>query len=156
MKKQVLKEIIQKIIKEELTENQQNSLANRLQRIFNNYKIPVEQHKELMNEIFAALELTGWSNIHENQPATVPSKPKIHPGKPTEKPKPRRPLGNPNVQPKPKAHLEEDNILNKIVDRFKSKKINESKETDWQKGYKTGYNEGFKDGKNNKPNKFIK
>ena len=62
--------------------------------------------------------------LNENSPA--PSKPKteptVAPGKPgTDKPKPRRPLGNPDVKPKPKA-MNEEEMLNKIVARFKSKK----------------------------------
>lgn len=64
--------------------------------------------------------------IIENAPA--PSKPKekpgpaIAPGKPsTDKPKPRRPLGNPEVKPAPKA-MNEEEVLKKIVSRFKSKK----------------------------------
>lgn len=58
---------------------------------------------------------------------TAPSKPKEKPGtitapdKPGEKQKPRRPLGNPNVKPKPKA-LAEDEMIDKIAKRFKSKK----------------------------------
>jgi hypothetical protein len=63
--------------------------------------------------------------LAENQPATAPSKPDtkptVAPGKPGEKPKPRRPLGNPDVKPKPKA-MNEDEMLNKIVARFKAKK----------------------------------
>ncbi len=58
-----------------------------------------------------------------SKPETRPG-PAIHPGKPgTDKPKPRRPLGNPEVKPKPKASLneEEDELVNKIVARFKSK-----------------------------------
>jgi hypothetical protein len=66
--------------------------------------------------------------LAENAPA--PSKPKpspgpaVAPGKPdTGKPKPRRPLGNPNVDPNPKAKgLNEEEMLKKIVARFKSKK----------------------------------
>lgn len=63
--------------------------------------------------------------IVENAPA--PSKPKekpgpaVAPGKPGEKSKPRRPLGNPEVKPKPKA-MNEDEMVKKIVKRFKSKK----------------------------------
>ena len=53
----------------------------------------------------------------ETKPTTAP--PTTAPGKP----KPRRPLGNPDVKPKPKAEgLNEDEMLNKIVARFKSKK----------------------------------
>lgn len=61
----------------------------------------------------------------ENAPA--PSTPKekpgttTKPGKPGEKPKPRRPLGNPDVKPNPKA-MNEDEMIKKIVKRFKSKK----------------------------------
>jgi hypothetical protein len=65
--------------------------------------------------------------LAENAPA--PSKPKpspgpaVAPGKPdTGKPKPRRPLGNPGVKPAPKAGLKEEEMLQKIVQRFKSKK----------------------------------
>jgi len=64
--------------------------------------------------------------LNENAPA--PSKPKpspglaVAPGKPsTDKPKPRRPLGNPDVKPAPKA-MNEEEMLKKIVARFKSKK----------------------------------
>ena len=66
--------------------------------------------------------------IVENAPAPAPSKPKekpgpaVAPGKPsTDKPKPRRPLGNPEVKPAPKA-MNEEEMIKKIVDRFKSKK----------------------------------
>ena len=67
-------------------------------------------------------------SLKENAPA--PSKPKtkpkteptVAPGKPgTGKPKPRRPLGNPEVKPAPKA-MNEEEMLKKIVARFKSKK----------------------------------
>jgi hypothetical protein len=65
--------------------------------------------------------------LAENAPA--PSKPSpgpaVAPGKPsTDKPKPRRPLGNPNVDPNPKAKkaMNEEEMLKKIVARFKSKK----------------------------------
>ncbi len=56
-----------------------------------------------------------------SKPATSPS-PTVAPGKPGEKQKPRRPLGNPNVKPKPKASMNEEEMLAKIVKRFKSKK----------------------------------
>jgi hypothetical protein len=53
----------------------------------------------------------------ETKPTTAP--PTTAPGKP----KPRRPLGNPDVKPNPKAEgLNEDEMLNKIVARFKAKK----------------------------------
>lgn len=48
--------------------------------------------------------------------------PAVAPGKPGEKKEPRRPLGNPNVKPAPKAGLKEEEMLKKIVARFKSKK----------------------------------
>jgi hypothetical protein len=64
--------------------------------------------------------------INENQPS--PSKPEREtttiPMKPgtTEKPdEKRRKIGRPDVKPKPKA-LKEEEILNQIVNRFKSKK----------------------------------
>jgi len=75
--------------------------------------------KEMIREIVDRV-------LAENAPA--PSKPKpspgpaIAPGKPdTGKPKPRRPLGNPEVKPNPKA-MNEEEMLQKIVARFKSKK----------------------------------
>jgi len=62
-------------------------------------------------------------------PAVAPSKPDtdvepaVYPGKPgTDKPKPRRPLGNPDVKPKPKASMNEEEMVDKIVKRFQSKK----------------------------------
>lgn len=65
--------------------------------------------------------------VKENQPAPAPSKPDTKPttapGKPgTDRPKPRRPLGNPDVKPKPKAIMSEEEVVDKIVKRFKSKK----------------------------------
>jgi hypothetical protein len=67
--------------------------------------------------------------IKEKLSENAPSKPEpspgpaVAPGKPdTGKPKkPRRPLGNPEVKPAPKA-MNEEEMLNKIVARFKSKK----------------------------------
>ena len=63
----------------------------------------------------------------ETAPAKPETKPTVAPGKPGEKPKPRRPLGNPDVKPNPKAVkavkvVNEEEMLAKIVDRFKSKK----------------------------------
>jgi len=76
--------------------------------------------KEIIREIVDRV-------LNENAPA--PSKPKpspgpaVAPGKPdTGKPKPRRPLGNPEVKPAPKAEAKENEMVKKIVDRFKSKK----------------------------------
>lgn len=79
-----------------------------------------------INELRKAIRETIEKVLSENQPATAPSKPKteptVAPGKPgTGKPKPRRPLGNPEVKPAPKA-MNEEEMLNKIVARFKSKK----------------------------------
>jgi hypothetical protein len=51
----------------------------------------------------------------ETKPTTAP--PTTAPGKP----KPRRPLGNPDVKPNQKA-MNEEEMLNKIVARFKAKK----------------------------------
>jgi hypothetical protein len=79
--------------------------------------------KEMIREIVDRV-------LNENDPAPskAPSKPKekpgpiVAPGKPGEKKEPRRPLGNPNVKPAPKAGLKEEEMLKKIVARFKSKK----------------------------------
>jgi len=62
--------------------------------------------------------------IKENQPATAPTKPTVAPSKPGTKKPIRRPLGNPNVQPKPKATMSENeqDVIDKIVQRYKSKK----------------------------------
>jgi hypothetical protein len=76
------------------------------------------QLKETIREIITKV-------LNENAPApTKPgTSPTVAPGKPgTDKPKPRRPLGNPDVKPKPKASMNEDEMLAKIVKRFKSKK----------------------------------
>jgi len=77
-------------------------------------------------------------------PATAPSKPKpspgpaVAPGKPGEKPKPRRPLGNPEVKPAPKA-MNEEEMLKKIVARFKAKdkeKLEEEKSNKFYVSFK--------------------
>ena len=60
-------------------------------------------------------ELTKANTPAAPKPTTAP--PTTAPGKP----KPRRPLGNPDVKPNPKA-MNEEEMLAKIVDRFKSKK----------------------------------
>ena len=57
--------------------------------------------------------------------ANAPAAPKPTTAPPTTapgKPKPRRPLGNPDVKPEPKAEGKEEQIVNKIADRFKAKK----------------------------------
>lgn len=188
-----LKEVISKIIKEELKENpsvdvvknlSQNYVA--LKRAMDDPSYPSTAHTKaalikienkikqmcqnekikqmFMNTIPRALVNILKENQPQTSPSTAPSKPNIQPGiKPgtpgTDKPKPRRPLGNPNVQPKPKASLKEEEMLNKIVARFKNKKINEDVkfpgDNKWQEGYKTGYKEGFLDGKLGKKNKFL-
>ena len=90
----------------------------------------------------------------ETAPSKPSTKPTVAPGKPGEKPKPRRPLGNPDVKPNPKA-MNEDEMLNKIVARFKSKQMDEAPKT-WAEGYEEGYNEGYNAAKANKANKFSK
>ena len=82
-----------------------------------------------MSNIKELLRKMVQEALAENQPATAPSKPStkptVAPGKPGEKPKPRRPLGNPDVKPNPKAKakaMNEEEVLNKIVARFKAKK----------------------------------
>lgn len=82
-----------------------------------------------LNELKQLIRKAIKETLQENQPATAPSKPKekptVAPGKPdTGKPKPRRPLGNPEVKPAPKAKktMNEEEMLQRIVKRFKSKK----------------------------------
>jgi hypothetical protein len=70
--------------------------------------------RKMVKEVLAEAET-------ETKPTTAP--PTTAPGKP----KPRRPLGNPDVKPNPKAvkavkAVNEEEMLAKIVDRFKSKK----------------------------------
>jgi hypothetical protein len=70
--------------------------------------------RKMVQEVLAEAET-------ETQPTTAP--PTTAPGKP----KPRRPLGNPDVKPNPKAvkavkAVNEEEMLAKIIDRFKSKK----------------------------------
>jgi hypothetical protein len=77
-----------------------------------------------VNKLKEAIKAAIDKVLSENAPA--PSKPSpgpaVAPGKPdTGKPKPRRPLGNPDVKPAPKA-MNEEEMLQKIVARFKSKK----------------------------------
>jgi hypothetical protein len=79
-----------------------------------------------INDLKEAIKAAIDKVLSENAPA--PSKPSekpgpaVAPGKPdTGKPKPRRPLGNPDVKPAPKA-MNEEEMLKKIVARFKSKK----------------------------------
>jgi len=87
-----------------------------------------------INELRKLVKAAIKEALKENAPAPAPSKPKpsekpgpaVAPGKPdTGKPKPRRPLGDPGKMPETtpaKAGLKEEEILRKIVARFKSKK----------------------------------
>jgi hypothetical protein len=84
-----------------------------------------------INELKAFIKEELKKALKSNQPATAPNKPTekpgpaVAPGKPgIDKPKPRRPLGNPDVKPAPKA-MNEEEMLDKIVARFKSKKVDE-------------------------------
>lgn len=81
-----------------------------------------------INQLKQAIREAIKKVLAEN-PALAPSKPSTSPepttipAKPgTDKPKPRRPLGNPNVKPEPKASVNEEEMMNKIVKRFQSKK----------------------------------
>jgi len=73
-----------------------------------------ETIREIVNKVLAEAETAP------SKPKTSPT-PTVAPGKPGQKPGPRRPLGNPDVKPKPKA-MNEEEMLDKIVKRFKSKK----------------------------------
>jgi hypothetical protein len=82
------------------------------------------QISQLKQAIHEAIE-----KVLAENPAYAPSKPgvspepTIAPSKPgTDKPKPRRPLGNPDVKPKPKASMNEEEMVDKIVKRFQSRK----------------------------------
>ena len=62
------------------------------------------------------------SELKENQPAKEPMTIPVKPGtkeKPDEK---RRKIGKPGVSPKPKASLKEEEMIDKITQRFLSKK----------------------------------
>jgi len=74
-----------------------------------------------INKLKEAIKAAIDKVLSENAPAPTKPKPTVAPGKPGEKPKPRRPLGNPDVKPAPKA-MNEEEMLQKIVARFKSKK----------------------------------
>ncbi len=81
----------------------------------------ISKLKETIREVIEKVLAEG--------PAVAPSKPGINPepttipAKPgTDKPKPRRPLGNPDVKPKPKASMNEEEMVDKIVKRFQSRK----------------------------------
>ena len=76
-----------------------------------------QDFKKIIREIVDKVLAEG-----EREKETPTIKPTVAPGKPdTGKPKPRRPLGNPDVKPGPKA-MNEEEMLQKIVARFKSKK----------------------------------
>jgi hypothetical protein len=81
----------------------------------------ISKLKETIREVIEKVLAEG--------PAVAPSKPSVSPepttipAKPgTDKPKPRRPLGNPDVKPKPKASMNEEEMVDKIVKRFQSRK----------------------------------
>jgi uncharacterized protein (DUF3820 family) len=93
-----------------------NSLAQRLKE----NKMKLKQLREVIREVIR-------KELNENQPA--PSKPEREtttiPARPGTKEKPdekRRKIGNPSVKPAPKNKINEDEMINKIVARFKSKK----------------------------------
>jgi hypothetical protein len=79
------------------------------------------------NQLREAIRSIIKKELNENSPA--PSKPAPSPGpttlpgkpgvKPDEK---RRKIGNPSVKPAPKNIMKEEEMVNKIVKRFKSKK----------------------------------
>lgn len=94
----------------------------------------VELYGELVDSAKSFAEVLKRHNeesqVDENQPSHAPSKPEREtttlPARPGTKEKPdekRRKIGNPSVSPKPKA-LTEDEMLDKIVKRFKTKKTN--------------------------------
>jgi len=77
--------------------------------------------QEVINAVNSEADLDEANAPSPSKPKPSPG-PAVAPGKPdTGKPKPRRPLGNPDVKPAPKA-MNEEEILKKIVARFKSKK----------------------------------
>jgi hypothetical protein len=79
-----------------------------------------------INNLKEAIKAAINKVLAENAPApakpTEKPGPAVAPGKPGEKKEPnRRKIGNPNVKPAPKA-MNEEEMLQKIVARFKSKK----------------------------------
>jgi hypothetical protein len=79
-----------------------------------------------INNLKEAIRAAIDKVLSENAPApakpTEKPGPAVAPGKPGEKKEPnRRKIGNPNVKPAPKA-MNEEEMLKKIVARFKSKK----------------------------------
>jgi hypothetical protein len=145
MNKNKLKEMIREIVDRVLNENDNKSQPRlgkntdyKIVKLKNGkFRIVSGNNKNTYGPFFPSIEdAKKWiegrddykstNNFNENAPA--PSKPKpspgpaVAPGKPdTGKPKPRRPLGNPEVKPAPKA-MNEEEMLKKIVARFKSKK----------------------------------
>lgn len=134
MDKQKLREIIRKVIKQEINENlvvKGKKVKTYKQNGDKSYTVTYED--DSTDKI--AVSHDDWDKLNdapklsENQPspATLPTKPKtepmVHPGRPTtDKPKPRRPLGNPNVKPAPKATMKEAEMLKQVIKRFRSKK----------------------------------
>ena len=85
-----------------------------------------------INNLKEAIRAAIDKVLSENAPApakpTEKPGPAVAPGKPGEKKEPnRRKIGNPNVKPAPKA-MNEEEMLKKIVARFKSKNKEELKE----------------------------
>ena len=149
--KEIIREIVDKVLNEKTYGDTNEATAAQLR-----YAVkPKPKQSDFRNQIIAAKKMfdaganekevkakfpqevinavNSEASLDEaNAPA--PSKPKpspgpaVAPGKPdTGKPKPRRPLGNPEVKPAPKA-MNEEEMLKKIVARFKSKDMNESAE----------------------------
>jgi len=130
MKAQDLKKIIREIVDKVLAENltvKGKKVKSYKQNGDKSYSVVYDDgSKDII-----AVSHNDWDKLNDapklDENAPAPSKPSpgpaVAPGKPdTGKPKPRRPLGNPDVKPAPKAGLKEEEMLQKIVARFKSKK----------------------------------
>jgi len=134
MKAQDLKKIIREIVDKVLAENltvKGKKVKSYKQNGDKSYSVIYDDgSKDII-----AVSHNDWNKLNDapklDENASAPSQPKpspgptVAPGKPdTGKPKPSRPLGNPNVDPNPKAKktMNEEEMLKKIVARFKSKK----------------------------------
>ena len=84
-------------------------------------EVQVKFPQEVINAVNSEADLDEANAPAPSKPKPSPG-PAIAPGKPGEKKDPnRRKIGNPNVKPAPKA-MNEEEMLKKIVARFKSKK----------------------------------
>lgn len=132
--KKIIREIVDKVLNESMDVNTEKSFDIILRNGDKIKNVKFLKNGEWYQDTKTGRKVggkvpEGAKVVNENQPATKPLPrptekpgPAVAPGKPGEKKEPnRRTIGNPNVKPAPKA-MNEEEMLQKIVARFKSKK----------------------------------